>query len=176
MRWTERQRAMLREMGVPAFWPVEPTEQVLDLYNIITLLCDEWFGAIRMTEDVPNRTQAVFCASILNAREKITVRAASGRQDDMDLLLDWYDNSTRSIQGAMIGSRRHLLNYLCKQMLGAELTEAKMSQLLNLGERTLIALAELVLLEKQPLEEALALAEMEPVYDLAGRPVGLALP
>ena len=24
MRWTERQRAMLREMGVPAFWPVEP--------------------------------------------------------------------------------------------------------------------------------------------------------
>lgn len=23
MRWTERQRAMLREMGVPAFWPVE---------------------------------------------------------------------------------------------------------------------------------------------------------
>ena len=26
MRWTERQRAMLREMGVPAFWPVEPPE------------------------------------------------------------------------------------------------------------------------------------------------------
>ncbi len=24
MRWTERQRAMLREMGVPAFWPAEP--------------------------------------------------------------------------------------------------------------------------------------------------------
>ena len=24
MRWTERQRAMLREIGVPAFWPVEP--------------------------------------------------------------------------------------------------------------------------------------------------------
>jgi uracil-DNA glycosylase family 4 len=28
MRWTERQRAMLREMGIPAFWPVpaEPAE------------------------------------------------------------------------------------------------------------------------------------------------------
>ncbi len=24
MRWTERQRAMLREIGIPAFWPVEP--------------------------------------------------------------------------------------------------------------------------------------------------------
>lgn len=24
MRWPERQRAMLREMGIPAFWPVEP--------------------------------------------------------------------------------------------------------------------------------------------------------
>ena len=26
MRWSERQRAMLREMGVPAFWPVEATQ------------------------------------------------------------------------------------------------------------------------------------------------------
>lgn len=24
MRWSERQRAMLREMGIPAFWPTEP--------------------------------------------------------------------------------------------------------------------------------------------------------
>ncbi|RZL01440.1 MAG: uracil-DNA glycosylase, partial [Rubrivivax sp.] len=24
MSWSERQRAMLREMGIPAFWPVPP--------------------------------------------------------------------------------------------------------------------------------------------------------
>jgi uracil-DNA glycosylase family 4 len=28
MRWTERQRAMLREMGIPPFWPEEPAEAV----------------------------------------------------------------------------------------------------------------------------------------------------
>jgi uracil-DNA glycosylase family 4 len=29
MRWTERQQAMLREMGVPSFWPVEATAAVV---------------------------------------------------------------------------------------------------------------------------------------------------
>ena len=30
MTWTERQRAMLREMGIPPFWPEEaaPAEEV----------------------------------------------------------------------------------------------------------------------------------------------------
>lgn len=31
MRWTERQRAMLREMGIPLFWPEEPDAAAPDL-------------------------------------------------------------------------------------------------------------------------------------------------
>ena len=29
MRWSERQLAMLREMGVPSFWPVAPQAEPL---------------------------------------------------------------------------------------------------------------------------------------------------
>jgi hypothetical protein len=78
--------------------------------------------------------------------------------------------------GALIGYRRLLRKYLCEKMLGQQLTEAKVSRLMKLDDCALIALAELVLIEGQPLDAGLELAEMKPVYDLTGRPVGLALP
>ena len=156
----------------------EPNERVYDLYTLITLLCDDWFGAVSLPEDRKERTQAVFYATCLNVSDEFTVRAIKGGpQKGMDVLMEWYENSARHMtSGALIGYRRLLRKYLCEKMLGQQLTEAKVSRLMKLDDCALIALAELVLIEGQPLDAGLELAEMKPVYDLTGRPVGLALP
>ncbi|MDE2402923.1 MAG: uracil-DNA glycosylase [Burkholderiales bacterium] len=75
MRWSELQRAMLREMGIPAFWPVPPQDEVAD--------------AALVSEPKPARAKAPPAAADRPAPAATGIEVVLGPRPDGIDQMDW---------------------------------------------------------------------------------------